>query len=71
LPRSDALKLAGGEAAQLLIGVAVMLVIAGLIEGFITPLPIPPLLKLSFGVLTGVALAAYLNMRPRYDFRPK
>jgi uncharacterized membrane protein SpoIIM required for sporulation len=67
LPRSDALKLAGGEAAQLLIGVAVMLVIAGLIEGFITPLPIPPLVKLSFGVLTGVALIAYLSIRPRHD----
>lgn len=65
LPRRDALKLAGVEAAQLLMGVAAMLVIAGLIEGFITPLPLPPLLKLSFGTLTGIALAVYLSLRPR------
>lgn len=67
LPRSDALKLAGVEAAQLLIGVAVLLVIAGLIEGFITPLPIPPLLKVTFGVLTGIALAIYLSLKPRLE----
>jgi uncharacterized membrane protein SpoIIM required for sporulation len=65
LPRRDALKLAGTEAVQLLIGVALLLVCAGLIEGFVTPLPIPPLLKLSFGTFTGIALAAYLSLRPR------
>jgi uncharacterized membrane protein SpoIIM required for sporulation len=65
LPRRDALKLAGVEAAQLLMGVAGMLVIAGLIEGFITPLTLPPLLKVSFGTLTGIALAVYLSLRPR------
>jgi uncharacterized membrane protein SpoIIM required for sporulation len=65
LPRRDALRLAGTEAAQLLLGVAVLLVIAGLIEGFITPLPIPPLIKTTFGVLTGIALTVYLSLRPR------
>jgi uncharacterized membrane protein SpoIIM required for sporulation len=63
LPRRDALRLAGGEAAQLLVGVAVLLVFAGLIEGFITPLPMPPLLKVSFGLLTGLALVMYLARR--------
>lgn len=65
LPRRDALKIAGGEAAQLLAGVAAMLVIAGLIEGFITPTPIPPLLKVSFGILTAILLLFYLNARPK------
>lgn len=65
LPRRDALKIAGGEAAQLLAGVAAMLVIAGLIEGFITPTAIPPLLKISFGILTAILLLFYLNARPK------
>lgn len=63
LPRRDALKLAGIEAAQLLAGVAVMLVVAGLIEGFFTPLPLSPLLKLAFSAGTAVALLLYLVPR--------
>lgn len=65
LPRRDALKIAGGEAARLLAGVAMMLVVAGLIEGFITPQAIPPLLKLAFALMTAVLLVSYLNNRPR------
>ena len=63
LPRRDALKIAGGEAAQLLVGVAVMLVIAGLIEGFITPAELSPNFKMGFAALTGLALAAFLMVR--------
>lgn len=63
LPRRDALKIAGSEAVQLLAGVAVLLIIAGLIEGYITPLPLPPLLKLSFALGTTVALVLYLMPR--------
>jgi uncharacterized membrane protein SpoIIM required for sporulation len=65
LPRRDALKIAGGEAAILICGVAAMLVIAGIIEGFITPQPISPYLKLGFSFLTGVLLLVYLNARPK------
>jgi len=65
LPRRDALKIAGSEAVQLLAGVAVLLVIAGLIEGFVTPLPLPPILKLGFALGTGVALILYLAPRGR------
>lgn len=65
LPRRDALKIAGGEAARLIMGVAIMLVIAGLIEGFITPQPIPPLLKITFALMTGVVMVLYLANRPR------
>jgi len=65
LPRRDAIKIAGGEAARLIIGVALLLVIAGLIEGFITPQPFHPLLKLAFSMLTGVGLLLYLSQRPR------
>jgi uncharacterized membrane protein SpoIIM required for sporulation len=65
LPRRDAIRRAGGEAMKLVVGVAVLLVIAGLIEGFITPLPLPPLLKIAFALLTAVALTLYLSVRPR------
>ena len=65
LPRRDALKIAGGEAAQLLAGVAAMLVIAGLIEGFITPADISPSFKMGFAALTGLAMTAYLFVKPR------
>lgn len=65
LPRRDALRLAGTEAIQLVVGVALLLVVAGIIEGFLTPLPLPPLLKIAFALGTAVALIAYLNTRPR------
>ena len=64
LPRRDALRIAGGEAAQLLAGVAAMLVIAGLIEGFITPADLPPTFKMGFAFLTLLAMTAYLSVKP-------
>lgn len=63
LLRSDALRLAGKEAVHLLCGVVLMLIVAGLIEGFITPLPFPAYSKLAFATLTAIGLVAYLNLR--------
>lgn len=65
LTRRDALQLAGNEAALLLAGVAVMLVVAGLIEGFITPTTLPPAFKMAFALLTGVWMTAWLFAKPR------
>ena len=39
LTRADALKTRGMEAVRLMIGVAILLVFAGTIEGFISPVP--------------------------------
>ena len=39
LPRRDSIAEAGGEAVRLLLGVVPLLVIAGLIEGFVSPTP--------------------------------
>lgn len=64
LPRRDALRLAGTEAGQLLMGVVLFLVFAGLIEGFLTPTPLPPVAKLTFAALSGAIMLAYLNLRP-------
>ncbi len=66
LRRRDALALAGRKAVRLLIGCVPLLVIAGLIEGFISPaesLPWP--VKWGVGVGSGVLLYSYLLLAGR------
>lgn len=60
LTRADALRTRGMEAVRLMIGVALLLVVAGIIEGFVSPAPIDPRIKYSVAAITGVALYAYL-----------
>ena len=60
LSRADALKSRGKDAIRLMMGVAVLLVIAGMIEGFISPAPIRPAIKFSIAAITGLALYSYL-----------
>lgn len=60
LTRADALKTRGMEAIRLMMGVAVLLVVAGLIEGFISPQPIDPRIKYSIAAVSGIALYSYL-----------
>jgi uncharacterized membrane protein SpoIIM required for sporulation len=61
LPRRESLALAGGRAARLMIGIIPMLVVAGIIEGFVSPsgLAIPLKFLLSGVLLT--ALITYLT----------
>lgn len=47
------------EAVSLVFGIILMLVIAGLIEGFFTPLPISPIAKLMFSLATAIGLLIY------------
>lgn len=65
LSRRDALVNAAGEAVRLLMGGASLLVVAGAIEGFISPSLLAPGLKFAFGVLTGIALFSYLLLAGR------
>jgi uncharacterized membrane protein SpoIIM required for sporulation len=60
LSRADALRSRGREAVTLIIGCIPLLVIAGTIEGFISPAPISPWIKYAIGITTGVLLYAYL-----------
>ncbi len=60
LTRAQALKKKGMEAAKIVIGCAALLVVAGLIEGFISPSALPPAVKFATGILSGIALFAYL-----------
>jgi uncharacterized membrane protein SpoIIM required for sporulation len=60
LTRADALRTRGMEAVRLMLGVALLLVVAGTIEGFISPAPIDPRIKYSIAAITGLAMYAYL-----------
>ena len=56
----EALKKNGLEAAKIVVGCAFLLVIAGIIEGFISPSAAPPAFKFAIGILTGIAMYSYL-----------
>jgi uncharacterized membrane protein SpoIIM required for sporulation len=60
LTRSQALKKKGLEAVRIVIGGACFLVVAGTIEGFLSPSDLPPIVKIATGVGTGIALYSYL-----------
>lgn len=60
LTRAQALKKKGMEAAKIVIGCACFLVIAGLIEGFLSPAALPPAVKIATGVFTGIVMYSYL-----------
>lgn len=65
LTRADALKSRGIEAVRLIVGCVPLLVIAGIIEGFISPAPINPLIKFTVAGVTGLALYSYLFLAGR------
>src|SRR5437870_13920765 len=65
LSRADALKSRGLEAVRLVVGCALLLIVAGTIEGFISPQPISPIIKIVIGAMTGVALYSYLLLAGR------
>ena len=57
--RREALRRNGRRAAILIVGVATMLVIAAMIEGFFSPQKFPETARLMFGGLTAVAMVLY------------
>ncbi len=65
LTRAQALKKKGVEAAKIVIGCAVFLVFAGIIEGFLSPSDVHPLVKVATGVGTGLAMYSYLTFAGR------
>ena len=60
LSRGDALKSRGADAVKLIVGCVPLLVVAGIIEGFISPAPIDARIKYSIAAITGLALYSYL-----------
>ncbi|HWF13141.1 MAG TPA: stage II sporulation protein M [Candidatus Acidoferrales bacterium] len=60
LPRKDSLRLAGSQAAKLLLGTIPLLVVAGVIEAFISPVKIATPLKFMLSAVLFTALVLYL-----------
>ena len=60
LPRRDSVAEAGGRAVRLVLGVIPMLVIAGFIEGYLSPSSFPVPLKFALGAAAAAALMLYL-----------
>lgn len=65
LTRKEALKFKAMRGVQLLLGAATMTFIAAIIEGFWSPLPLHPLIKISFGMAFALILSAYLAFAGR------
>jgi uncharacterized membrane protein SpoIIM required for sporulation len=64
--RGDALRLAAGQAVWLILGCIPLLIIAGTIEGFISPSSeIPWAVKWAVGLVTGLGLQAYVWLAGR------
>ena len=59
LPRTEALRRASLRAVQLLLGGDSLLVVAGLIEGFISPSDLPAWVKVTVGITSGILLYGY------------
>ena len=57
--RKDALVENGKEAIKLILGIMPWLVVAGIIEGFITPLDLPIFVRIAIIVVTGTLFVSY------------
>ncbi len=63
--RRDAIRTSAARAGVLIAGVASMLVIAGTIEGFYSPLRLPAAPRVAVGVITGILLVLYFAFAGR------
>ena len=63
--RGQALRAISGDAVRLVLGAIPLLIIAGIIEGFVTPLGIDPLAKMAVGAAMAMLLAAYVLLPGR------
>ncbi|MGH9554318.1 MAG: stage II sporulation protein M [Terriglobales bacterium] len=60
LPRKDSLRIAGGLGVRLMLGAVPLLIVAGVIEGFVSPSSLPVPLKFLLAGALGTMLAVYL-----------
>jgi uncharacterized membrane protein SpoIIM required for sporulation len=67
LTRAQALKKKGIEAVKIVLGCAFLLVVAGTIEGFLSPAALPEQIKFGTGILTGIAMYSYLLLVGREE----
>lgn len=65
MSRADAMKSRGMDAIRLIAGCVPLLVVAGTIEGFVSPAPIGRGIKFAIGAVTGLALYSWLILAGR------
>ncbi len=70
LSRQDSLAKAGGEAVRLLMGIVPILIVAGLIEGFISPSALPWKWKFTMAGAVAVIFFSYLFFCARGEIAP-
>ena len=61
LPRRESLARAGAQSARLILGIIPILIVAGTIEGFLSPTKLPPALKYLFAAALFSLFALYLS----------
>lgn len=69
LRRRDAVVANARRAGTLILGVASMLVVAGSIEGFVSPRRVPAELRIAVGLVTALAMLVYFGAAGRSDER--
>jgi uncharacterized membrane protein SpoIIM required for sporulation len=69
--RLDALRLAGRQSAVIMLGVAVFLVVAGLVEGLFSPLVTAPVAKFAAAAALAAGLIAYVMLPGRRGGSPR
>ena len=62
LPRRDAIAESGASAIRLLLGVIPLLIVAGVIEGFVSPTPLDPAVKFVIGAALFILLTLYVGV---------
>jgi uncharacterized membrane protein SpoIIM required for sporulation len=67
LPRRESLVRAGGRSVRLLLGTIPMLLVAGVVEGFVSPSDLPYQLKFLLAAALAAMLALYLLRKPYVD----
>jgi uncharacterized membrane protein SpoIIM required for sporulation len=70
MPRRDSLVRAGGEGVRLVLGSVPLLLVAGFIEGFVSPSGLPALVKFVAAGAIGGLLGVYLMRGARGKVRP-
>lgn len=65
LPRRDSLAQAGAQSARLILGIIPILIVAGTIEGFLSPTHLPPFVKYLFAAALFSIFALYLTQSGR------
>ncbi len=68
LPRRDSLAQAGAQTARLIIGIIPILIVAGTIEGFLSPTHLPPFVKYLFAAALFSIFVLYLTQSGRKKY---